>query len=376
MADGTRMQQRRATEAVWTTSDYVLAAGELGVTTDTGIIKVGNGTSPWSELDVAFEDLYLPLAATAANSELLGGLSSDTFVKEFDAVSTVTNDAVARRTSTGTLKAAVAAATDDLVTKAQLDASMSAISRTVTSAATLALGDVNSIVMVNHASLTAQVVVTIPANSTVAFPVGTKIDIVSIGAGGAKISPAATVTVDGDTNAFPAYGAVRLIKTATNTWFGISMNAGKRLPKIRAVKTAGTAYSGGVLTAIPWNSIDTTVDFYNPDNEWFSVPGTGLPTARRIIANKAGEYLVATNFITTVSGQGALVLSRMPSDNTLADYLANAPCFGTGSVMVRARLAAGESVGVAYSAPGGGASDQPDDTFDNRCDFTITRLSD
>lgn len=383
MADGTRMQQRRATEAVWNTSDYVLAAGELGVTTDTGILKVGNGTTPWSDLPIAFENLYLPILGTAANSELLGGLSSDTFVKEFDAVTTVTNDAVARRTATGTLKAATAAASDDLTTKAQmdtadLDSRKILVQRTVTGAATLALTDLNDMVFVNHSSLTTRVVVTIPTNASVAFPIGAWIDVIAIGAGGAVVTPDGGVTLNGSRNVFPGYGCIRLRKTGTDTWIGLTMNAGKRLPKIRAVKTSATAYGAGVLTCIPWNAIDSTVDFYNPDNEWFSVPGTGLPTARRIIVNTDGEYLVAVNLITTVSTQGALIMTKMTADNSLvgARYLSNSPCFGTGSAMVRTRFAAGESVGAAYSAPAGGASDQIDNTFDNRCDFSITRLSD
>lgn len=92
MAEGTRMQQRRATEAVWNTSDYVLAPGELGVTTDTGIIKIGNGTSPWSELEIAFDSEYLPILGKAADSELLDGVSADFFIKEADTSTSPTPD--------------------------------------------------------------------------------------------------------------------------------------------------------------------------------------------------------------------------------------------------------------------------------------------
>jgi hypothetical protein len=377
MADGTRMQQRRATEAVWITSNYVLAAGELGVTTDTGIIKIGNGTSPWTELDIAFENLYLPLSGTATNSELLGGLSSDTFVKQFDAVSTVTNDAVARRTSTGTLKAAMATASDDLTTKAQMEEAIrSPIVRTVTSAASLALTDVNSIIFVDHSSITTQVVISIPDNATVAFPIGSRLEVTAIGVGGAKITPVAGVTLNGDSNAFPGHGTVRLIKTGTNTWFGLSMNTGKKRPMIRAFRNAGTTYDAGVLTAIPWNSVDGTSSTYNPDNEWFSIPATGLPVARRIIVNKAGHYLVAANFLTTATALGALVIATLPFDNVLGFYFVNAPCFATGTVTIPIRLNAGQAIGVAYSAPAGGASDLADGTFDNRNDFIITRMGD
>lgn len=43
-----RIQLRRGTAAQWTTADPVLAPGEVGVETDTGYMKVGNGTDPWT----------------------------------------------------------------------------------------------------------------------------------------------------------------------------------------------------------------------------------------------------------------------------------------------------------------------------------------
>jgi hypothetical protein len=121
MAEGTRMQQRRATEAVWATSGYVLADGELGVTTDTGIIKIGDGVNAWSDLDPAFGSSYLPILGTAANSSLLGGISSSGFWQTADATTAATASKLALRTGTGTVKGAVAAASDDLVAKSQLD---------------------------------------------------------------------------------------------------------------------------------------------------------------------------------------------------------------------------------------------------------------
>ena len=45
-----RIQQRYDTAANWTTNDPVLLAGELGIEAGTGLIKIGDGTSSWSEL--------------------------------------------------------------------------------------------------------------------------------------------------------------------------------------------------------------------------------------------------------------------------------------------------------------------------------------
>jgi hypothetical protein len=137
MADGTRMQQRRATEAVWATSGYVLANGELGVTTDTGIIKIGNGVSAWSDLDPAFDSQYLPILGKAADSDLLDGISSGGFWQTADATTAATASKLALRTGTGTIKAAVAAASDDVVVKSQLDTTNTNVSTNTTDIANL-----------------------------------------------------------------------------------------------------------------------------------------------------------------------------------------------------------------------------------------------
>lgn len=46
----TRMQQRRGSSSQWTSADPILAAGEIGVETDTQKFKIGNGISNWSDL--------------------------------------------------------------------------------------------------------------------------------------------------------------------------------------------------------------------------------------------------------------------------------------------------------------------------------------
>jgi hypothetical protein len=44
------IQHRRDTAAQWTSVDPILAAGEIGVETDTLNFKIGNGTDSWTEL--------------------------------------------------------------------------------------------------------------------------------------------------------------------------------------------------------------------------------------------------------------------------------------------------------------------------------------
>jgi hypothetical protein len=43
-----QFQLRRGTAAEWTSADPVLAEGEIGIETDTDLLKIGNGTDVWS----------------------------------------------------------------------------------------------------------------------------------------------------------------------------------------------------------------------------------------------------------------------------------------------------------------------------------------
>jgi len=48
-----RIQMRRDTSANWTTNNPTLAAGEMGLETDTGRWKIGNGNDAWTALSYA-----------------------------------------------------------------------------------------------------------------------------------------------------------------------------------------------------------------------------------------------------------------------------------------------------------------------------------
>jgi hypothetical protein len=73
---GTRMQQRRGTAQQWASANPVLAPGEMGEETDTGVVKFGDGSTNWNSLKGIG---YLPLNGKAADSELLDGFDSAYF---------------------------------------------------------------------------------------------------------------------------------------------------------------------------------------------------------------------------------------------------------------------------------------------------------
>ena len=49
------IQQKRGTSTAWTAENPKLLAGELGLETDTGRFKFGDGTHGWNELDYAVD---------------------------------------------------------------------------------------------------------------------------------------------------------------------------------------------------------------------------------------------------------------------------------------------------------------------------------
>ena len=80
---------------------------------------------------------------------------------------------------------------------------------------TLALADIGVVKRYTNASA---VTVTVPANSTVAFPVGTVISIYSAGAGGVTLSAAGGVTIRNNSAALVQYQEVSIRKDGTDEW--------------------------------------------------------------------------------------------------------------------------------------------------------------
>ena len=86
---------------------------------------------------------------------------------------------------------------------------------------TLALTDGGKVVEMNNASANT---LTVPPNSSVAFPVGTQILVVQVGAGQTTLTPDTGVTInskDGNLKLSAQWSAATLIKRATDVWMAI-----------------------------------------------------------------------------------------------------------------------------------------------------------
>lgn len=344
MAEGTRMQQRRATEAVWTTSDYVLAAGELGVTTDTGIIKVGNGTSPWTELDIAFGSEYLPILGKAADSDLLDGIGSESFVKFTDTATAATADKVAKRLGDGKLKAVAGSATDELVNYDQMISAIATarqelVSRTVTASITLALADAGCLVNIGNSAYTPTINCTVPPNSSVAFPIGSFVDVCSTNKGTVTFLPGSGVTINGTTLLYGQYSTARLVKTATDTWQVLSIRQSPGPILRRKVKTGSdNALANATFVKIRLDGVDSGTSLYSnsadtlgTDEQWSAADNY------KAYCRRSGWYTISCQAMISTSAN-ARFLTQIRINNIeqhfgYMEYLGSATDIGARTTM-------------------------------------------
>ena len=198
----------------------ILAFGEIGYATDSHIIKIGDGVNTWDNLTIPYDGRYLPIGGKAADSETLDGISAGGFVLVGDASTTATADKIAKRDGDARLKAAPGVASDDVVNVSQLTSAN--VSRVVTAAFTLAVGDVGKTVIVNNSSYTS-FALNIPTNASVAIPVGSFVDFLVGDKGATVITPAGGVTAFGYLTMYGGGTTFRLVKSATDGWLVVNV---------------------------------------------------------------------------------------------------------------------------------------------------------
>lgn len=203
MAVVTQIQIRRGTAAQWTSTNPTLAAGEQGFETDTGKMKIGNGSTAWSSLS------YLG-AGTVTSITAGTGLSGGTI------------------TSTGTIAidstVATLTGTQTLTNKTLTDAKVNLAFDAETASYTAVLANNSQVVTMDNASANT---FSIPTNASVAFPIGTQINVLQIGAGQTTIqavtSGTTTIQSTGASAAAPKlrarYSAATCLKAGTDLWY-------------------------------------------------------------------------------------------------------------------------------------------------------------
>lgn len=205
MAVVTQIQVRRGTAAQWTSANPTLASGEFGFETDTGKVKIGTGSTAWASLG------YLgagTVTSITAGTGLSGGTITSTGTIAIDTATTV-DVSTAQTLTNKTLTAPVI----NLALNAQTGTTY-----------TFGLTDNGKLVTASNASAQTY---SIPTNGTTAFPIGTQINIIGIGAGEVTIQAASsgttTVASTGATATAPKlraqYSSATLIKASTDLWY-------------------------------------------------------------------------------------------------------------------------------------------------------------
>lgn len=108
-------------------------------------------------------------------------------------------------------------ATNEWLIVGDLESSGQTINSQTGTTYTLVLSDSQKLVTLSNASA---ITLTVPPNSSVAYPIGQRIDLAQLGAGQVTVVGGSGVTVNGTPTlkARAQYSAMSLVKTATDTW--------------------------------------------------------------------------------------------------------------------------------------------------------------
>jgi hypothetical protein len=210
MAVVTQIQIRRGTASQWTSANPTLAAGEFGYESDTGKFKIGDGSTAWNSLGYKASGT---VTSITAGTGLSGGAITTSGTIAIDTATTVdvsTAQTLTNKTLTSpTLNAPI------------INLSLNAQTGTTY---TFVLADNGKLVTASNASAQTY---SIPTNASVAYPIGTQINIIQIGAGQVTIqavtSGTTTVSSTGATAAAPKlraqFSSATCIKASTDLWY-------------------------------------------------------------------------------------------------------------------------------------------------------------
>jgi len=210
MAVVTQIQIRRGTASQWTSANPTLAAGEFGYESDTGKFKIGTGSTAWTSL--SYQGAGTVTSITAGT-----GLSGGTIT---------TSGTIAIDTATTVDVSTAQTLTNKTLTSPTLNAPLINLSLNAQTGTTytFVLADNGKLVTASNASAQTY---SIPTNASVAYPIGTQINIIQIGAGQVTInavtSGTTTISSTGATATAPKlraqFSSATCIKAATDLWY-------------------------------------------------------------------------------------------------------------------------------------------------------------
>jgi hypothetical protein len=241
MAVVTQIQIRRGTASQWTSANPTLASGEFGYESDTGKFKLGNGSTAWTSL--SYQGAGTVTSITAGTG-LSGGAITTSGTITIDTATTVdvstaqtltnktlTTPTLTLSTTTNSAEGRIAwdSTSDKIImgdgssTKEFASSTLAFNAQTGTTY-TFVLADKDKLVTASNASAQTY---SIPTNASVAYPIGTQINIIQIGAGQVTInavtSGTTTVSSTGATSTAPKlraqFSSATCIKANTDLWY-------------------------------------------------------------------------------------------------------------------------------------------------------------
>jgi hypothetical protein len=210
MAVVTQIQIRRGTAAQWTSANPTLAVGEFGYESDTGKFKIGTGSTAWTSL--SYQGAGTVTSITAGTG-LSGGAITTSGTIAIDTATTV-DVSTAQTLTNKTL-------TSPTLNAPLINLSLNAQTGTTY---TFVLADNGKLVTASNASAQTY---SIPTNASVAYPIGTQINIIQIEAGQVTInavtSGTTTVSSTGATATAPKlraqFSSATCIKAGIDLWY-------------------------------------------------------------------------------------------------------------------------------------------------------------
>ena len=203
MAVVTQIQVRRGTAAQWTSANPTLAAGEWGFESDTNKVKIGNDSTAWTSL--SYQGAGTVTSITAGTGLSGGTITSSGTIAIDSTVATLTGS-------------------QTLTNKTLTDPKINLAFDAETASYTAVLANNGQVVTMDNASANT---FSIPTNASVAFPIGTQINVIQIGAGQTTIqavtSGTTTLQSTGATPAAPKlrarYSMATCLKAGTDLWY-------------------------------------------------------------------------------------------------------------------------------------------------------------
>ena len=187
-----QIQFRRDTAANWTSNDPTLAAGEIGYETDTGSVKIGDGSTAWTSLS------YFGVSSTYVDTAVNNLVDTAP-----DALNTL-NELAAALNDDADFSNTIATS---IATKAPLNQTIS----TKNSNYQLQASDNGALIKVDGT-----VTITIPSST---IPAGGRVDFVNVGSGTVTFAGSG-VTISSKDSALTIttqYSAASLISDSTTT---------------------------------------------------------------------------------------------------------------------------------------------------------------